>query len=58
MPKNGTLTIGEREGGLKGMLNARTFVIVPVGKDAPKGFNSDAQGEQVHYDGHKLAIHL
>jgi alpha-D-xyloside xylohydrolase len=54
----GTLTIGERKGEFKGMLNARTFVIVPVSKADPKGFDPDAKGQQVHYDGHKLTIHL
>ncbi|GET31162.1 alpha-xylosidase [Prolixibacter bellariivorans] len=53
-----TLTIGERKGQFKGMLKERTFVIVPVSKAAPKGFDPDAQGQQVHYDGHKLTIHV
>ena len=39
MPKNGTLTIGERKGQFKGMLKDRTFVIVPVSQDNPKAFN-------------------
>jgi alpha-D-xyloside xylohydrolase len=58
MTKKGTWTIGERGVGFKGMVNARTFVIVPVSKADPKGFNPDVQGLPVYYDGHKLTIHL
>jgi len=55
---DGTLTIGERKGQFDGMLKERTFIIVPVDKDKPKGFEYDAQGQQVRYDGHRQTIRL
>jgi alpha-D-xyloside xylohydrolase len=54
----GTLTIGDREGEFDGMLKERTFVIVPVSKNKTQGFNDDAQGQHVNYDGHKQTIKL
>lgn len=48
---DGTLTIGERKGQFKGMLDTRTFVIVPVGKDAPKAFDPDVKGLEINYNG-------
>lgn len=55
---DGTLTIGERKGQFDGMLKERTFVIVPVSKNKAQGFNYDAQGQHVSYNGHKQTIKL
>ncbi|MDR0972456.1 MAG: DUF5110 domain-containing protein [Prevotellaceae bacterium] len=53
-----TLTIGKREGSFDGMLQNRTFNVVYVTKDAPKGFDPQAKGVQVNYTGTEQNIKL
>lgn len=54
----GTLTIGKREGVFEGMLRERTFVVVPVSQGNARGFEPDAKGQLVNYDGHRQIIKL
>lgn len=53
-----TLTIGERTGEFDGMLKERTFTVVVVGKDKAQGFDKDAKGIVVKYDGSKQTVQL
>ena len=55
---SGSLQIGERRGSFPGMLKERTFIIVPVGKDAPHGYDPDAEGMVVEYSGGSLHINF
>ena len=55
---SGSLQIGERRGEFPGMLKERTFIIVPVGKDAPQGYDPEAGGIVVAYSGGSLHINL
>ena len=54
----GTLTLGERQGEFPGMLKERTFNIVKVTKDQPKGFDLKAKGTVVKYDGKAQTVKL
>ena len=49
-----TLTIGDREGEFPGMLKERTFIIVPVSKTKAQGYDPEAQGVVVKYNGQKV----
>ena len=53
-----TLTINKREGEFNGMLKERTFTIVSISESSPIGYNPDAEGEKVKYNGEKLEIKL
>ena len=53
-----TLTINKREGEFSGMLEERTFTIVYVSESSPIGYNPDAKGEEVVYNGEKMKIKL
>ncbi|MCO4291576.1 DUF5110 domain-containing protein [Solitalea sp. MAHUQ-68] len=51
------LTIGERQGSFKGMLDKRTFKIVWVGKDKAKVFDLEKDADKtVAYDGKAITI--
>ena len=54
----GTLTIGDRQGEFAGMLTERTFNVVKVSKDQPKGFDLNAKGTVVKYDGKAQTVKL
>ena len=54
----GTLTIGDREGGFPGMLAERTFRIVTVNKAKVQPFDLKAEGRVVKYDGTKQVVKL
>jgi len=57
--KNGTLTIGKREGEFPGMLQERTFEIVKITPTQPRGFDPIGKSDQiVKYDGDELVIKL
>ena len=49
-----TVTIGEREGEFPGMLHKRTFIIVPVSANKAQGYDPEAKGIVVKYDGKKV----
>lgn len=51
---NKTLTIGDRVGEFPGMLKERTFIIVPVSKTKAQGYDPEAQGITVKYNGQKI----
>ncbi len=53
-----TLTIADREGEFPGMLKNRTFTIVPVSKDKAQGYDPEAEGQVVKYDGKKVEVKL
>lgn len=53
-----TLTIGERQGSFPGMLEERTFTVIPVNKDKPQAFNVNAKGIEVKYTGTAQTIKL
>ena len=46
-----SLVIGEREGSFEGMLQERTFEIIPVSRDHPQAPGRDAKGITVKYNG-------
>lgn len=52
------LTIGERQGEFPGMLKNRQFRIVKVDATHAQGFDPDAQGELVNYDGKAVHVKL
>ncbi|MBR0037692.1 MAG: DUF5110 domain-containing protein [Bacteroidales bacterium] len=54
--KHRTLSIGQREGDFPGMLPERTFIIVPVSATYPQGFDPEAQGIEVHYNGEAQTV--
>jgi alpha-D-xyloside xylohydrolase len=55
--KTGNLTIGERNGEFKGMLNSRTFKIVWISKDNPVPFDPEAtQHATVTYNGGEKVV--
>lgn len=45
------LIIGERKGEFDGMLQERTFEIIPVSKNNPQAFNDKAKGITITYNG-------
>ena len=49
-----TVTIGERKGEFPGMLHKRTFIIVPVSANKAQGYDPEAKGIVVKYDGKKV----
>jgi len=54
-----TLTIGNRTGSFKGMLNSRVFNIVYVSSNDPKGFDSNqSDSKKVNYKGKEVRIKL
>ena len=53
-----TLTINKREGEYPGMLKERTFIIVTVSESSPIGYNPNADGKEVKYNGEKVEIKL
>lgn len=53
-----TLTIGDREGSFPGMLQERTFTIVPVSAAKAQGYDPDAAGTEVKYTGKKVEVKL
>ena len=53
-----TLEIGERQGAFDGMLQERTFHIVCVDKNKPRGVSPDAKGIEVTYNGQAQKIAL
>lgn len=55
---NKTLTIGERQGSFPGMLQKRTFTVVFCSKSSPKGYDPEAKGIVVKYNGKKKTIKL
>ncbi len=55
---DGTLTIGERKGEFPGMLKERTFTVIPVSKEKPRGFCPEAGGIVVQYNGTQQVIRL
>lgn len=52
------LIIGERKGEFDGMLQERTFEIIPVSKNNPQAFNDKAKGITITYNGSLLKIQL
>ncbi len=51
-----TLTIGEQLGTYPGGLEKRKFIIVPVSKSHPQGYNPEADGIEVEYSGAKVIL--
>ena len=49
-----TLTIGTRQGSFPGMLERRTFTVVIVDPAHPRGFDPDADGVEIVYDGAEI----
>ncbi|MCR5394400.1 MAG: DUF5110 domain-containing protein, partial [Bacteroidales bacterium] len=56
--KSHTLSIAQREGSFPGMLAEREFIIVPVNPQQPQGFDPDAKGISVRYNGEAQQIEL
>ena len=56
--KTQTLIIEKREGSFPGMLEQRTFNIVYVTSEKPIGYNPDAKGMLVKYDGKRMEVKL
>lgn len=52
------LIIGERKGEFDGMLQERTFEIIPVSKNNPQAFNDKAKGITITYNGGLQKIQL
>jgi len=53
----GVLTIGERSGEFKGMLNTRTFKIIWITKDKPVPFDPEATPDAtISYNGQRLVV--
>lgn len=53
-----TLTIGDREGRFPGMLQERTFTVVTVNAYKAQGYDPEASGIEVKYNGKKTEIKL
>ncbi len=53
-----TLTLGDREGEFPGMLNNRTFTIVPCSTDKAQGYDPEAAGKEIKYTGKKIELKL
>ncbi|MDO4497376.1 MAG: glycoside hydrolase family 31 protein, partial [Bacteroidales bacterium] len=51
-----TLTIGQREGSFPGMLQERTFIVVPVSAEKPQPYNPEAKGIEVKYNGDAVSL--
>jgi len=52
------LTLSDREGSFPGMLAERVFVVVVVDPSNPKGYDPEADGEKVNYDGNTVSLTL
>ena len=52
------LTISDREGEFPGMLQKRTFIVVPVGAKHIQGYDPEAKGIEVQYDGKAQVVKL
>ena len=55
---NKTLTIGQRQGSYPGMIENRTFNVIYVDAANPQGYNPDAVGQQVAYNGQAVTVQL
>ena len=55
---NRTLKIAQREGAFPGMLETRTFTVVVVNPAKAQGYNPEANGIVVNYDGSEQTISL
>ena len=53
-----TLTIGDRKGQFPGMLQERTFVIVPVSAAKAQPYDPEAAGQEIKYSGKKIDVKL
>lgn len=53
-----TLTIGQRRGSFKGMLQNRKFNVVLVSPDSPAAVDADVEGKVVSYDGAEVRVAL
>ena len=53
-----TLTINSQEGEFSGMLKKHTFSIIAVSESNPIGYDPDAEGLKVEYNGEKLKVKL
>ena len=53
-----TLTIGQRRGSFKGMLEKRNFNVVLVSPQSPAAVDADVQGKAVAYDGAEVKVTL
>lgn len=53
-----TLTLGAREGQFPGMLGERTFTIVTVSPDKAQGYDPEASGIVIRYDGKEQQVKL
>ncbi len=53
-----TLTISQRRGSFKGMLEKRTFNVVLVSDDSPAAVDTDKAGKTVAYDGSEVSVAL
>ena len=53
-----TLTIGDREGNFPGMLQERTFTVIPVSATKTQSYDPDAAGTEVKYNGKKVEVKL
>ncbi len=53
-----TLTIGDRSGEFPGMLKNRTFTVVVCSKDKAQGYDPEASGKEVKYNGKKVEVKL
>ena len=53
-----TLSIGQREGEFPGMLQERTFIVVPVSAEKAQPYNPEAAGIEVKYDGSAKSVKL
>ena len=52
------LTIAKREGEFPGMLQERTFIVVPVSAAKAQGYNPEAAGIEVKYAGEEVVVDL
>ncbi len=56
--KGRTLTIDKRIGAFPGMLKERTFNIIYIDRNHPKGYSPDSKGSPVEYNGERIEIKL
>jgi alpha-D-xyloside xylohydrolase len=56
---SGELTIGERKGSFPGMLKERSFEIVRISKERPRGLEFDSRPDRVvKYNGRKMTVKI
>ena len=53
-----TLTINRQEGEFPGMLKEHIFSIIAVSESNPIGYNPDAEGKKITYNGEKVKVKL